>query len=509
MRTVTLPHWLPSPSQHFLIVALALLIYLLSTRVRRERRAPSAAIAWVMGLVLLPYLILPLYVAFGRRKQLAPSRPTGGPHGVKADWAVTLLGSFGIAGPAPAAVRFHADGAAARAALWQLIDAATGTLDVCTFLIGNDGFGREVLARLTARARAGVRVRLMYDGVFAWRRPRKALREFAAVGGGIAVFHPLFALRRIGPRNLRNHRKFVIADRRRLWAGGRNLAAEYFTGEAGITPWLDLSFDLDGAVAAAAARQFEQDWRSAPADTRALDNVQDLPVPEVPGALAQFLPSGPDQVEDPADALLVNACYRAQDRLLAITPYYVPDPSLQQALCMAARRGVAVTLVIPAVSNHPLADFARSRPLRELAHAGARIVLLPTMSHAKAVVMDDTLAMSGSINLDARSLLLNYEFAVVFYGAAEIGWLADWITARAHECQPVRCAAGPACCATSPKARCSPSPTRSDGPAAQPLSAARAAPAAWPRWPPRRSAPRRGCAGNRPTRRRSRAAAAS
>lgn len=436
MRTITLPHWFPSPSQHFLIVALALLIYLLSTRVRRERRTPSAAIAWVMGLALVPYLILPLYIAFGRRKQLAPSRPAIATYGDETHWAMTLLGSFGIAGPAPTAVRFHADGTAARAALWRIINAAQNTLDVCTFLIGNDDFGREVLTRLAARARAGVRVRLMYDGIFAWRRPRKAVRALAAAGAGVAVFHPLFTFQRLGPRNLRNHRKFVIADRRWLWAGGRNLAAEYFTGTDRIEPWLDLSFDLDGAVAVAAAEQFERDWASARATRRPRRDAAAVPAAQAQGAPAQFLPSGPDQAEDPAEALLVSACYRAQHRLLAITPYFIPDPSLQQALCLAARRGVEVTLVIPAVSNHRLADFVRGRPLRELAQAGARIVLLPAMSHAKAVVVDDSLAISGSFNLDARSLLLNYEFAVVFYGTAEIAWLADWITARAGECRP-------------------------------------------------------------------------
>jgi cardiolipin synthase len=279
-------------------------------------------------------------------------------------------------------------------------------------------------------------VRLLYDGLSAWSAPRKALRELAAAGGQIAVFHPLFSLRRIGPRNLRNHRKFVVADRRRLWAGGRNFAAEYFTSEAGVEPWIDLSFDLEGRVAAVAAHQFDADWAAARRGPQARQATTVMATPEAQGAPAQFLPSGPDQCEDTAQSLLVAACFHAQRRLLAITPYFVPDAALQQALRLAARRGVQVTLVVPAVSNHRLADFVRGRPLRELAEAGAHIRLLPVMSHAKAVVVDDTLAMSGSINLDSRSLLLNYESAVVFYGEREIGWLADWITAHAVQCRP-------------------------------------------------------------------------
>jgi cardiolipin synthase len=99
----------------------------------------------------------------------------------------------------------------------------------------------------------------------------------------------------------------------------------------------------------------------------------------------------------------------------------------------AALRGVRVTLALPRFSNHRMADFVRSRSLRELAGAGARIRLLPRMVHAKAVVIDDSLALCGSINLDVRSLLLNYESAVVFYGASDIARIADWIEHLAAE----------------------------------------------------------------------------
>jgi cardiolipin synthase A/B len=98
-------------------------------------------------------------------------------------------------------------------------------------------------------------------------------------------------------------------------------------------------------------------------------------------------------------------------------------------------------LFIPASSNHILADFARNRAPRALKSAGAGIHLLPYMIHAKAVVFDDSLALCGSVNLDSRSLLLNYECAVVFYGSREIDWLAAWIEALTPEAQPFECRA--------------------------------------------------------------------
>jgi cardiolipin synthase len=235
----------------------------------------------------------------------------------------------------------------------------------------------------------------------------------------------------------------VIADGAQLWTGGRNLAAEYFIGLKGAKPWRDLSFDLQGLVAAAAASQFEADWVAAGGRPAAKTTVAGVvtpgvvtPVPQSAGGRAQFLPSGPDQAEDTVHALLIDACFHVRERMLAVTPYFVPDVSLETAMRLAARRGVRIDLVLPAVSNHRLADFARNRALRALKDAGVSIHLLPYMIHAKAVVFDESLALSGSVNLDSRSLLLNYECAVVFYGAGEIDWLASWIQKLIPEAQP-------------------------------------------------------------------------
>jgi len=230
-----------------------------------------------------------------------------------------------------------------------------------------------------------------------------------------------------------------VRDGVQLWAGGRNLAAEYFTGLHGAKPWRDLSFDLQGPVATAAASQFEADWVAAggrPAAPAGVSPGVDTSAPQRGGGRAQFLPSGPDQAEDTVHALLIDACFHVRERLLIVTPYFVPDTGLETAMRLAARRGVKIDLCIPAVSNHRLADFARNRALRALGTAGVSIHLLPYMNHGKAVVFDESLAISGSVNLDSRSLLLNYECAVVFYGAREIDWLANWIQDLIPEAQP-------------------------------------------------------------------------
>lgn len=416
--------WFPRLTAHSLIVVLSVLTYVLTTRAERERRPPSVAISWVLGLIALPYAALPMYLLFGRRKLPRRIFPCLASPSPAAHWAEGLIESFGLPGSAPARVRMHQDGEEARSALFEVLGRAHRRVDLCTYILGRDAFGEEVTARLIACIERGVRVRFLIDGVGAIWLPRSWFRRMRAAGVEIAVFSPLLARKTQGPRNLRNHRKWVIADGEVLWSGGRNLAAEYFCGAAGVPPWSDLSFDLEGSVATAAANQFEADWTAAggkPAGRAAVAAQED-------GAgRTQFLPSGPDQTEDTVRALLIDACFHATERMLAITPYFVPDSSLETAIRLAARRGVKIDLCIPAKSNHRLADFVRNRALRSLSSAGVSIHMLRSMNHAKAVVFDRSLALCGSANLDSRSLMLNYESAVVFYDKRDIEWLATWI----------------------------------------------------------------------------------
>jgi cardiolipin synthase len=416
--------WFPRVTTHSLAIAVSVLTYVLTTRAERDRRPPSIAIAWVLGLIALPYLVLPMYLMFGRRKLPRRTARSSGKRPRTMHWAEDLIESFGLPAAATAEVRFHRDGVESRAGLIATIEGATQRLDVCTFILGDDALGREIGALLVASVQRGVRVRLLIDGVGALQLPRNWAHSLNAAGVETAIFSPLLARRTQGPRNLRNHRKWAVADGEWLWAGGRNLAAEYFTGVDGAAPWSDLSFELTGPTAASAATQFEADWAAAGGRPGA-----SIVVPErnFPHGRTQFLPSGPDQMEDTVHALLIDACFQATERMLAVTPYFVPDVSLETAMRLAARRGVKIDLVIPAKSNHILADFVRNRSLRSLSNAGVAVHLLPYMNHAKAVVFDDSIALCGSCNLDSRSLLLNYESAVVFYGAREIEWLAQWI----------------------------------------------------------------------------------
>ena len=416
---------------HVIVVALGLVVYVGVARALPQRRDPSAAVAWVVALALLPYVAIPLYLMFGSRKlrmrdvpaALLPPVAPADDDEAESQWARRLGRSMGLA-PAAAydALHVHADGAEARQAALDIITGAVHTLDVCTFILARDGVGDEIAAALRARAEAGVRVRLLIDGIGAWLGGRLDIAALRGSGVEVVKFVPPFRSILRGRANLRNHRKMVVADAARLWCGGRNFAAEYFAD------WHDLSFDLRGELAVRACEQFEQDWAYA---TRREAVARCQPPPHVIGAadasLAQLVPSGPEQVDDTVQALLLSGCFMAKRRILAVTPYFIPDATLLMALSLAARRGVVVDLVMPARSNHHLADVARYRPLRDLAAAGARIWFVPWMLHAKAVVIDDQLALAGSANLDLRSLFLNYELMVAFYEPGDVLRFAAWI----------------------------------------------------------------------------------
>mgnify|MGYP003582924086 FL=1 len=452
-----------TPLEHVAFMAAGLLTYLVVTRVRRQRRHPYAALAWVMGIAAFPYLWLPLFLVFGTRKVVRPATPRqpapAGPWAALAPlWATRLLAALGVAGARPqAVVRFESDGEAALAQLQRVIGSARHTLDLCTYVLGDDEVGAAVAAALADRARAGVRVRLLVDSIGSLKSAHSHDAMLKNAGVRTRLFMPALGRPGRGRVNLRNHRKLLIADGEVVWSGGRNLANEYFIGRVGEPPWLDLSFAAEGALAAQAQALFDGDWRiargarQAPrlgyaerfARQQALEQPSDAAdyaaAPSTDAtftSLAQWVPSGPDFHEDVLHALLVSAAFHAEQRLLLATPYYVPDEAVQEALVLAAKRGLQITLLLPRRSNHRLADWARGRAVRELVEAGVDVRLLPAMLHAKAVVVDDVLALCGSANLDSRSLFINYEAMAAFYGRAEIDWLADWINAHAAQAEP-------------------------------------------------------------------------
>ena len=341
---------------HAIVVAFGLIVYVAAARALPQRRDPPAAIAWVVALSLLPYVAIPLYLMFGSRKlrmrdDPPPALPLVESAADEAEaaslWARRLGRSMGLA-PAAAyrALRVHGDGVQARRAVLELIAAATQTIDICTFILAADPLGDEIAAALRGKAEQGVKVRLLIDGIGAWLGGRLDLKALRRSGVQVVKFVPPFRSILRGRANLRNHRKMLVVDAEWLWCGGRNFAAEYFEGDPALRPgktlrnhaWHDLSFDLRGELVVHACELFEKDWAYA---TRTPPLAR-CPAPHVIAAsdapLAQLVPSGPEQVDDTVQSLLLSGCFMARRRILVVTPYFIPDATLLMALTLAARR---------------------------------------------------------------------------------------------------------------------------------------------------------------------------
>ena len=414
--------------EHILVVLGVLAVAASVVLALHRSRSPQSSAAWILFIILMPYLAVPLFIALGFRKE---SRHLPLPRGAAAPGPGPdpVFSALGCLAPTEGnRIAFHDTPAAAAQALWQVLDSAEERVDVLLYVLHSDASGREFVHRLTALARRGVAVRVMLDWLGTLRRPRAELAELAAAGGQVHIFSPFPAVFSGGRLNLRNHRKLVMADGRLAWTGGRNVGDEYLASAPGM--WRDLSFTLQGPVLAECATLFRSDWAVTGHDPGAFPARTEA----AGGAVLQLIPAGPDDSEDRLHNGLVAAIHRADRRVWIATPYYVPSEQLSAALCTAARRGVDVRILVPARSNQWTADLARGDYLLDAVNAGCRVLRQRTgMMHAKAALIDG-MGLAGSANFDLRSMLLNFEMMVACHDAATVAALEARFLALAPDC---------------------------------------------------------------------------
>jgi cardiolipin synthase len=428
---------------HLLTVAGFLLALFLLARLMREKRQPGNTVAWLLVIILIPYVGVPLYLLFGGRKlknliahkqRLCPVLPGGRPI-VYTGAAFSTAHTASAAGACPPvggnSVHLLTTGEEAYAALEDQIRAARHSIHVMTFILGRDNVGRRLVQLLAQRAREGIKVRLLLDSVGCLFTSGSFVEPLRAAGGEVARFLPVLPVQPRFSANLRNHRKIAIFDHQTAIIGGHNLAREYM----GPTPlkkrWHDFGAVLGGPAAALLNEVFLADWSFASkADLDALHGeIQaDLGAPRGPSEL-QVVASGPDVDGDPLYESLISMIQEAEHSIWIVTPYFIPDEVLFRSLLVKARAGHDVTLIVPGRSNHRIADYARRYYVRELAKAGVRVRLFHHgMLHSKAVIVDDRLALMGSANFDLRSLFVNFEIGVFLYSEPDVLAMKAWAT---------------------------------------------------------------------------------
>lgn len=411
-------------------------------RILRHKHSPAGTMAWLLVVLLFPYLGVPLYILIGGRKIRRLARRKKPLHFPKTpaescrtdSHAIdTLLQAYSLP-PASGGHRFRLlTGREERSqVLLELIKGAHERIDVLMYLFRTDEIGRQVVEHLIAKARAGVQVRILLDKMGSRLAAKRFLEPLLQAGGKLAFFLP-----QIYRSNLRNHRKMVMADEKIVMAGGINIGNEYMGWIRRKPVWEDLGFLFEGPAAAVYAEVFRTDWEFAAHEPLApLQPERNLSIATEQTAFgqAQAIPSGPDMEGDPLYDIMMTSIFTARQRVWIVSPYFVPDDPLMQALRLAAQRCLDVRILVPRKSDHRLPDWARLPLLRELRAAGASILYYtPGMLHAKAFIKDDDLAVVGSANFDMRSFFLNYEISLCLYDPEYIKALESWFLGLAQK----------------------------------------------------------------------------
>jgi cardiolipin synthase len=386
-----------------------------------ENRNPDRTVAWLMALALVPLLGLVAYLLVGpkfasaralrrRHQELARHRrypleveiPPSEFQGV----ARLLVKTNGAVPLAFQDVTVLSDSASAFGAMFAALEGAKGYLHAQFFSLTSDGTGRRFAQLLMEARRRGVEVRLLYDGVGSWGLERDLLEELKAAGVRAVPFLPISFPMFRREFNYRNHRKILVVDGSVAFVGGFNVGDKYVGLAKGLSPWRDTMLRIRGDGALGLDDVFRRDWRFASGEELPLWN----PPPAWGGPFVQVATGGPDSPGDPLKHAYLAAMGACRERLWLTTPYLVPGMEVMEAMRTAAMRGVDVRLVIPGRPDHRTVYFASRHHIGELLEAGVQVYRYQRgFIHAKTMIVDRELAAVGTLNLDVRSLEINYE----------------------------------------------------------------------------------------------------
>jgi len=420
---------------YFLLSALYLFVLMsfVARALLRPHREPSARMAWVLVMFLLPFFGMIAYVFFGEtnigRARAARYREISSNLGRYTDThpipdaydnidprhAALFRSGQSISGFRPIGgnqAELSRDYVDAIDRMIADMDAATDHIHVLFYIWLNDTSGLRVAEALKRAAQRGVTVRAMADDLGSrqliksehWQAMEDAgVRVVRALPIDNLLLHPIR-----GRVDLRNHRKIVVIDNAITYCGSQNCADAQLKPKYG--PWVDIFARFTGPIARQNQWLFLQDWMvHVDEDLTALP--QRAPTePEQGGIVAQVNGTGPTVRASAMPEMFEALLHGARRQLIITTPYYVPTEAMQSAICAAAYRGVEVRFVLPARNDSWVVQSASRSYYHDLLKAGVTIFEYPKgLLHTKSLTLDGEVAMIGSANLDRRSFELNYE----------------------------------------------------------------------------------------------------
>ena len=415
-------------------------------RVIMKRPATGVALAWLVIVAALPALGLALYLLIGERRigqrranRIASLRTSFAQIGDAAirdrytdvNWdrhpdaarGMDKLGRTTVSSPTVRGSRFEmlSDTQEMLQAIARDVDSAKQSVLMEFYIWNEGGTADEVLEAVIRAAQRGVSCRLLIDSLGArpWWKGQQPQRLRDA-GVEVRQALPTGILPAIVSRtDLRLHRKIVVIDGDVAWTGSMNLVdPRFFKQDSGVGQWVDAMVRVQGSVVAPLAATMLGDWMLETGESiHTLVESAGVRLVDSEGAVdIQVVPSGPGETADGLLQMLLALINAAQAELILTTPYFVPDESLLRAVRGAAGRGVRVSLIMPEKVDSFLTRYASRSYYDDLLDVGVHIYLYRGgLLHTKSIMVNGTMSMFGTVNLDMRSLWLNYEVALFVY----------------------------------------------------------------------------------------------
>ncbi len=299
------------------------------------------------------------------------------------------------------------------------IENAENFINVLYFIIQPDKSGDRLKKALIKKAKQGVDVKLVYDDVGCKNLSKTYFNDLIKAGGNVVKFFPSKIKFLNLNLNYRNHRKIVVIDNRIGYMGGANIGDEYINqSKKKVKPWRDTHLKICGEAVFLMHLRFMQDFNFASKDEFAPEPYNPECVIDQKISPIQFVSDGPDSVDGVIESCYIKAIYSATKRIYIQTPYLIPDEVFLEALKAAARSGIDVRIMIPAVPDKPMVYACSLSYAAELAETGCKIFLWQGFIHSKTLLIDDDISSVGSFNIDIRSFKLNFEMTAFLYDDA-------------------------------------------------------------------------------------------
>lgn len=426
----------------------------LSTRIIMRQRTYGVSLAWLVVILLVPFIGGFIYLLFGenrlseRRQKLMRESQNHYQNWLRTlqerspvSWAntnperepihhqaLTLVGIPAINGNDIQLLKNSND---ILCSIINDINNAKSTCHLQFYIWQNGGEVDKVNQALIAASARGVKCRILVDDIGSREFLRSSVKkEMEKAGIRIQAALPAGLYKALFSRiDIRNHRKVVIIDGLIAYTGSQNMIdPSLFKQDEGVGQWVDLMVRLTGPVVEAMGGTFISDWlletdpdpesgRSLQEDIKHIRKIADIiPASETGTKAVQLVPSGPGFTKDTIHSLLLTTIYAARSELILTTPYFVPDESLLTALQSAAERGVTVRIILPENNDSRLVQYASRARFESLAQSGVEIYLFRGgLLHSKTISVDKDFSLFGSVNLDMRSFWLNFEATLFIY----------------------------------------------------------------------------------------------